>query len=289
MKIPLLTASIILAVLLAAVTARAKGGGFPHDSLVEEGTGHSHSPQPVPGPVNCIVKVVKVNFSAYGTVRTVEMASICGERDTIEHLRRKRLEVGDEVLAGDSISTGPDGLVTVQLNDGRQITLGESSSIKMDGKYCLSTDSWVELRLHYGKVAISSRDGSQPTMTNVSTSQMSIHTKGTIFTVEPAAAGVELVRVFKGAVEVHPNTDTIQAAIATMGTEMMKLNEDMEKKRIKRDEYMRRLMVLSAAIQKESEALTKVITLTAGYECRVDGKGKATSPARFASEKKWFD
>jgi hypothetical protein len=285
--------SLLAALLLLLVPASAALANLGHDSVAYDGASFEDAiPAPQPASGACIVKVKKVNFSAYGMVRTPVYSEVCGERDTSETVRWKRLEEGDEVRTGDSIITGGDALLTLVLNDGREVTMGENSNITIDPGYCRSRDGWMAMDINYGRVAISSRDGSSPADVNVSTKRTRVHTKGTVFTVEsdsPGATGVDVVRVFKGAVEVKPRTEGMSAGIDSVSAKMMALTGEFEKKKITIKEFSRRAAVISAEMQKAVQGMNAVVTVHAGYECRVDDKGIATEPKRLRDPDGWFD
>jgi hypothetical protein len=281
----------LLAALLLLLPGRPALANHGHDSLAHDGASFEDA-LPLPAGGACVVTVKRVNFSAYGTVRTPVYSNVCGELDTSETVRVKRLEVGDEVRTGDSITTGGDALVVLVLNDGREITLGENSSVTIEPGYCRSSSGWVGIDINYGSVAMSSRDGNQPVMMNVTTRRINVKTKGTVFTVDsdpPGATGVDVVRVFKGAVEVKPRTEALSASMDATSAKMMALYDQYEKKKITLAEYSRRAAVMSAEMQKTVQTMTAVVTVSAGYECSIDGQGIASAPKRLRDPDRWFD
>jgi hypothetical protein len=283
--------AILLVLISSSIYSQTKiGTGFysnGHDSLLFDGTNSSF----IIASNICKVKVQSVSGIAIGTRCVLKIYNTCGEKDTAEECKVGQIFPDDKLKAGDKISTGPNGYLSIMLSDGKTINLAPNTSIYINSNYC-ENNFKTQVQLDEGLISINARPNKDVKGINVSTEYGTAITEGTEFSYEiikESGSITDVLKVFEGTVKFQKNMQNKanQNKTEDKAAEMKKLTEDFQNGKISQEEYMKKIQ----EIQKEAtESLKYEVTVNAGFLSRIVGTENPTQPESFdVNENHWWE
>ena len=104
----------------------------------------------------CKVKVTHVGGIAIGTRCVSKIYNTCGEKDTAEECKVGQIFPDDKLKAGDKISTGPNGYLSIMLSDGKTINLAPNTTISINSNYC-DNNFKTQVQLDEGLISVNAK------------------------------------------------------------------------------------------------------------------------------------
>jgi hypothetical protein len=260
-----------------------------HDSLLFDGGDANSFNFLKDADDNCKIKVQDVFGDATGTYWVDTIYRVCGVKEPGQIQRTGLLKRGVELVPGYEITTGGEGYKgprsghlynnTLMLDLGPSaLMLGRRASVTI-GKDCV-------IHVNSGAVLMSGEH-------DISTSRTNVSHKKTRYTVEVVEDGdkiSDIVKVYEGEVEVFPKKDSLAKITGNLGKEIGQLNLDLVNKKITLEEYKAKMAELNPKLEEYTNNLSKIVKLTAGYQCTVDSKGFVSDPVAIESTgTEWFD
>jgi hypothetical protein len=269
-----------------------------HDSLLFDGANDENF-QKADKP--CLMKVVTVNGNVIGMAMTkVAVVNCMGEVIDSAIVPRKRvLNLGDMVVAGEPISTGAfeRSFVILQINDRENLIFGGQTGRIGVRDYCRFPPDIV-MELEAGKLGFHEWNPLLPHKITISTAVGELTIVGTKLSLETVKDGditTTILKVYEGSAtfgQNEKNTTNIkkdnEKRHQEIDAEQAKLNVDYQNGKVSLEEYVKK----SSELQKELRELypLKEITVNAGFESRIIGTGKPTDPVPIgADEKPWWE
>ena len=268
-----------------------------HDSLLFDGANENFQKTDEP----CLMKVVTVNGNVIGMAMTkLKVVNCLGEviGSAIEP-RKRVLNVGDMVVAGEPISTGAfeGSFVILQLHDRENLIFGGKTGLIGVRDYCRFPPDIV-MELEAGKLGFD-WNPLLPHKVTISTAVGELTITGTKLSLETVKDGditTTILKVYEGSVnfgQSEKNSDNIRKAnekrIQEINAEQAKLNVDYQNGKISVDEFTKKSKALGLELVERSHPI-KEITVNAGFESRIIGTDKPTDPVPIdANEKPWWE
>jgi FecR-like protein len=262
-----------------------------HDTLIFDGASDNSSF--IKTVDACKLKVTSVSGIAIGTRCHTETYTACGSEVFEEEVcKTGQIFPDDKLKAGDKISTGPNGYMTVMLSDGKTIRFGHNTSIVINSNYCTNNFK-TEVMLGEGEIFVNAKPNKDVKGINVTTDYGTALIEGTEFSYEIIKDGdltTNILKVYDGSVKFQKNMEnkSSQKKADDKAAEMKKLTDDFQSGKISIDEFTKRMQVLQ---QDFSETVPQnAITVNAGYESRIVGTENPTEPASFDTKgNRWWE
>lgn len=268
------------------------GGVDPHDSLLFDGSS-LQSIEPVSFGLDpqCFTRVVEVQGNVIGKVLTKEIYSACGENETVYTAVERFLKKGDMLMHGSEVITSVDSKVELA------IVLMESTfhrvTLKVGPESQITTPSFIveckntlkereqappeEIKVIEGIVTYDAEpDAGFKAKTNGKRSSAK-HTK-TRYSHEvkiDAADTVDIIRVYKGAVEVSMLKIDIDEGDMTKKFE--NLGEDMQSGKLSAEEMQAKMSEFQNFGQMVNE-LMQPLNVDEGFKCTVTKSTRVVEP-----------
>jgi hypothetical protein len=253
-------------------TQTKSGTGFysvGHDSLLFDGENSSFIKT---GDI-CRVKVTQASGIAIGSRCKLNILDICGKKDTGEVCKEGQIFPDDKLKAGDKISTGPNGYLTIMLSDGKTISFGHNTSMVLNSNYCdnnFATQVLLDVITEWGTAVV----------------------EGTVYSyssLKDGAITTDILKVYEGSVKFQRIIqDAGKQKVEDKTGQMKQLTEDFQSGKISIEEYSKKM----AELQKEmTETLPEsAITVNAGFQSRIVGTENPTEPIPFdTNENRWWE
>jgi len=258
-----------------------------HDSLLFDGDDANSINILKPAYDRCKIIVKNVKGTVTGTYLVEKNYYTCGEKgaDTIEEKGQIKSDLYD-LVPGDGIKTGKDGLALLQLSDGTVIALHNNTSIILPKDYCKHNFNPIELKEGIIKVVKTGDKGA-----DIGTSRSKTKNKKTQFSVEIVQDGdvtTDIVKVYEGSVEVQNELQTkeYQKNTKDKGPEMTQLTKDYQSGKISIEEFSKKM----SELQKEITMPQNPVTVNAGFQSRIAGLENPTEPEPFdTNENNWWE
>ncbi len=241
---------------------------------------------------DCKVKVTYVHGIATGSRCVMVIHSVCGVKDSEEVCKAGKIFTGDKLKAGEKISTGPDGYLTIMLSDGKLINFDKNTSIVINSNYC-DNNFKTQVLLEEGILFIDAKPNKDIKGINVTTKYGTAIIEGTEFSYESineSGITTDVLKVFDGSVKFQNNLQNreIFKSAQDKGAEIKKLNEDYQGGKISLEEFQKKLPELQTEM---IDATPKsAITVNAGFQSKIVGTKNPTAPESFdVNENRWFD
>jgi hypothetical protein len=117
-----------------------------------------------------------------------KIVKTCGVKDTIEVCEEEQLSPGDELKAGDQISTRYNGRLTIILSDGKTIRFGHNTDLVINSNYC-DNNFDTQVDLGDGRIYVNAKPNKNIKGIKINTEYGHYITEGTEFTCEVIKEG----------------------------------------------------------------------------------------------------
>ena len=262
-----------------------------HDTLIFDGA-NDNSSFIKTGDV-CKLKVMSASGIAIGTRCHTENYTACGSEVFEEEVcKTGQIFPDDKLKAGDKISTGPNGYMTIMLSDGKTIRFGHNTSIVINSNYCTNNFK-TEVLLDEGIIFVNAKPNKDVKGINITTYYGTALIEGTEFSYEIIKDGdltTNILKVYDGSVKFQKNMQnkSSQKKADDKASEMIKVTDDYQSGKISIEEFTKKMQMLQ---QDFSETVPQnAITVNAGYESRIVGTENPTDPVPFDTNgNRWWE
>lgn len=269
-----------------------------NDSLLFDG-GNTGSTLITKTSGNCKVKVTNVSGIATGTRCVMKVGTTCGEPYEEEVCETGQIFPDDKLKAGDKISTGPNGYLTIMLSDGKTIRFGHNTSIVINSNYC-DNNFKTQVQLEEGELYINARPNRDIKGLNVITEWGTAIIEGTEFSYSIIKEGemkTDVLRVFEGSVSFGQNMENTanikkredkNKKSADMMFQLQKLTDDYNSGKFTAQEFTKKMQDLQNEV---TESLPQnAIIVNEGFESKIVGTDLPTEPSLFdTNSNRWWE
>jgi hypothetical protein len=278
---------IILLFLSAIAAVNVLSESNPHDSLLFDGGGNVRTETYYSkSGEDCEFRVTYVKGNATGKIKKMQIFEACGI-DTIYEYENGALEKYSVIKGGETVKTGPESSVKIELSDGSSIFLGPNTQYTLPTNVCDLVRSGI---LGAGSLWTKVKKLIGGGKFEVSTERACACVRGTEYTVEIVEENgkkYDIVKVYEGSVDVILKTiDT--KGYEDKGDKLTKLSEDFQSGKISMEEYSAKSLEITQGLQNETSNLKMSQIVEPGYLLKHDGK-TLSDPVPFnTSEDTWF-
>lgn len=252
----------------------------PHDSLLFDGETVPQSKYPFFG--ECAVWVFSVQGSVKGTVMHDTTGPIgCGIMGTVTEYEWKQVRTMDLLKPGDSIVTGPDGIVKITVGSVYGAPVFEDKEfdrfvIGANSTFFPVCPGYGQTLLKRGKLWRSEKAAAIEKKV-IETYRSVIKPKGTIYSIE-VTESEDIIRVYEGSVDIYLR-ELKDKKVDDSEKEFAKLTEDLGSGKITPEEFQNKIAEITGNLKT-------TVTVSEGYQCSVGEKIGEVVPV--TGESKWW-